>query len=260
MLTLNRTFQFLLLAGISLTSTLVRAEDEKTLWEKTKEKTSQAVDYVQDKSKLAYEKTMALGNESIQKRNSIDYAFLAHYSYLDLVIPGKYGLTFSMNSADRTAQYEIQYLRGSVSVPFVIQDLGSMTEQRLSFLKRNFSSTSNFNWFYGISYNKFDIELGPKYLGSLAPGQNIANYKLMNIETLGFDLGLGHRWYYKNGFTIAVDWAAISQPLALLKREAPYTEASNTSQDNQDNADKALKVISYFPRFSFLKFTLGYSF
>jgi len=239
---------------------IAQAEEDKTIWEKAKEKTSEAADYVQGKSKIAYEKTVELVNESVLKRNVVDYGVLVHYSYLDLIIPSKYGITFSKNSEDRNTQYEIQYLRGSISIPFIVEDLGSMTEQRLSLLKRNFSNTSNFNWFYGISYNKFDISLGVKYLNTLAPGQNVYNYELIDIQTLGLDLGFGHRWYYKNGLTIAVDWAAISQPLALLKKEAPYTEGSNSSNDNKDSVNTALKIISYFPRMSFFKLSLGYSF
>lgn len=68
-------------------------------------------------------------SENRTGRENADYFTLVNYSPLDLLIPSKYGLTFGyIQSPERT--WELEYLRGSFSVPFLVKDLGKMTDSR----------------------------------------------------------------------------------------------------------------------------------
>jgi len=73
--------------------------------------------------------------ETKDRRANSKYVALLNYSPLDCLIPSKIGLTLGLvNGTEQT--WELEYLKGSVSVPFVIEDLGKMTDERISLIGR----------------------------------------------------------------------------------------------------------------------------
>ncbi len=228
--------------------------------ESTKKGLNQSVDYIKNKSKEAQVQIEDKTNESADRRSNYNWGIYGHYAPIDLLIPSKKGVSFHWTTADGFEQYEAQYLKGSLSVPMLITDLGKIQDERISFLKRNFKEQSNFNWYWGISYISFDATIGPDFLNWLIPGNVIPNIDLIDIRSIGIDFGVGHSWYFKTNFSLGIDWFSISQPIYVIKKEAPYLEAQTTSTDEKDKIRKAVDTISYFPRLSFLKISLGYNF
>jgi hypothetical protein len=236
------------------------ASSEKTFFEKSKENTLEALDYVKEKGTELKKQSDAKSAESVtlgQKHNS---GLNVYYSPIDLIVPGKYGLGFVFSSEDKQSQYELQFIRASYSISALSVDFLKLTDQRLSVLKRNFSSTGNFNWFYGMSYISLEGTLGSSLLSQIVPSSDVENSELVNIKTLGFDLGLGHRWYFKNNFSISADWVGVSQPLIILKKEAAYLNTTTTSSSDKNNVKNGIDAATFLPRFFAVKLSLGYNF
>ena len=199
-------------------------------------------------------------NSSLENRKKHNYGLNAIFAPIDVLVYGKYGLSFYKATEEKNTQYELQYLKASYAVSIANIDFAKMTDQRLSFFKRNFSDSGNFNWYYGLSYISFDASFGSNVLNNLVPGSNLSEAELVKIQTIGFDFGLGHRWYFDNNMSLSVDWFGVSQPLAILKKEAPYAEAASTSDTDKSNAKSAVDIITFFPRLQALKLSLGYNF
>lgn len=186
-------------------------------------------------------------------RSTADYFIMGYYSPIDLLIPSKYGLSAGLiTDADRTT--ELEYLRGSISVPFVVEDLGSMKDERFSIVRRHYFGRNSFNFGYGITYFDFTIHLGNKFLDQIQ--QAYPSTDLVEAQSLGFNLSIGNRWTFFRNITIGVDWISWAQPIFVTNKKAAFLDTSASEQDRKD-VDKALDVITYFPRFSFFKLQLG---
>jgi|FLYM01.1.fsa_nt_gi hypothetical protein len=185
------------------------------------------------------------------------YFGMINYSPLDLLIPNKYGLTIGYSN-ERTNTWEVEYLRSSFSAPFMMRDLGRMTDQRISVTRRSYFHFKNFNLSYGVSYFKFDARLGSKYLNSLSGGY-YPNVDLITLESLGAHIGIGHRWMITENFTVGIDWLSWSQPLMLLNRRSDYLDETN-SNDDRNKVNDGINSIAHFPRLTVLKLQLGWTF
>jgi hypothetical protein len=82
------------------------------------------------------------------------------------------------------------------------------------------------------------------------------NADLIDVQTLGLDLGFGHRWYFENNFSFSIDWLGISQPLVTLKKEAAFLSSSSSSQTDVDNVQKSMDLFAVIPRLYTLKVQL----
>lgn len=217
------------------------------------------------------EKTEELGpNDTIQRYGHAtntpahhpdkNYGLFLIYSPIDLLIPGKVGGSFYFSSEDRMNQYEISYLRASLSINQTIGDanVASMTEQKITFLNRHLSNHSGFNWFYGLSYATLESRLGKEYINSLPPGTT-HDPDLLQVDVLALDIGFGNRWYFDSGITLGVDWLGVTQPLATLKKKESFTDQTS-SQSDKDDVEKFINIMTSFPRLYTLKVQLGYSF
>ncbi|MBC7457490.1 MAG: hypothetical protein H7235_04380, partial [Bdellovibrionaceae bacterium] len=196
--------------------------------------------------------------ESAAIRLKKNYGVLVTYSPIDLLIPSKIGGSFYFTSLDKANQYEFQFLTSTLSASGYSVDIASMTEQKFSFMNRNFSQDSNFNFYYGLSYATLEAKLGADYLNSV-PANQRPNTDMLKIHVLALDLGIGNRWYFDNGLNIGVDWIGITQPITSLKKEQHFTDYS-INPDEKDNVDKFLNLATFLPRLYLLKFQLGYSF
>ena len=193
-------------------------------------------------------------NETKERRASNKYLALLSYSAFDLIIPSKIGLSLGyMPDVDRT--WELEYLKGSIAVPFLVEDLGSMNDERISLIKRSYLGTNSFNINYGLTYFRFNLHLGDEILNRLSSGV-YPSVDLVNIETLGFNIGIGNRWSFNKNITVSVDWVSLSQPIYVWKKDSAFlTYASN--ENDRENVDDLIRIVSYFPRFQIFKFQVG---
>ena len=197
----------------------------------------------------------ALSHSRLVRQNS-NYFATGNFAPVDLILPSKFGVTLgTVTNADYT--WELEYLKSSVSVPFLVDDIGEMTDERLSLIRRNYFGTETFNLSYGLSYNKFKVHIGSKYLAYIAT--NIPDADLMEIESLGFNVGIGNRWIFSNRWMVGVDWASWSQPVFTTKYNNKYSDYA-TDEDSKDTVDTVAKLIRWVPRISLLKLQVGYSF
>ncbi len=221
------------------------------------EKAAEAKKAIQETATEIKAETILAQANSLSTREASKAGAFAQLSLFDLIVPGKYG--FSAYKHYNGKQYEAEYLRGTMSVPLIIADIGSITDQRFTLRIRKFSEASNFNWYWGLTYFAFDAKLGSDLLNSLAPGQTIAEVDLARHRSLGLDLGLGHRWHFKNNVALGVDWVSWSQPLTTLKKDIPFLKSSG-SQIAKEKVEKALNIAAYVPRFSIIRLSVGYVF
>lgn len=192
--------------------------------------------------------------EARERREKADYFALANYSPIDLLIPSKYGITLGyIESADKT--WEFEYLRGSISVPFIVEDLGKMTDERFSAIGRSYFGGNSFNFSYGLSYFDFSLHLGDKLLNRVTGG-SYPSIDLVEVQSLGFNLAIGNRWSFNRNVTFGVDWISWAQPVYVTNKKSAFLDYASNQQD-KDDVDKAMKLISYFPRLAFLKLQLG---
>lgn len=189
-------------------------------------------------------------------RESARSFFLVDYSLFDLLVLGKYGATAGyVASASRT--WEVEYLHGSYTAHAIIEDLGNMIDNRVSLTTRSYLGDS-FNVSYGLTYFDFYVGLGEQFLKDLSPAVRPAADHL-EVESLGFNFGVGNRWQLSRKITFGVDWLTWSQPLFLLRKQTGFLDYVTNDLD-RGAIDKAVSTISYFPRFTVLKLQLGVQF
>lgn len=190
-------------------------------------------------------------------RSLSEYYVIGTYSPLDIIIPNKFGVTVGWTqNADKT--WELEYLQASVAAPFIVKDLGKMTDQRISLIGRNYLGSNSFNFNYGLTYFDFQLHLGDRLLNQLTGG-NYPSVDLVQVQSLGFNIGIGNRWQLSKNLTIGIDWITWSQPIYSLNNKSAYLDYA-TNQQDKDDVDTALKLITYFPRLTLLKLQLGYLF
>lgn len=183
------------------------------------------------------------------------------YSPIDLLIPSKFGVTLGIvENPNHT--WELEYLRGTIKIPFLIEDLGEWRDEKISLIRRSYFGTNSFNISYGLTYFRFKLRLGNEVLSRVSGGQIPPGVDFLRVEGLGPNFGIGNRWSFKNGVTLAVDWATWSQPLITTKKDEAYLEYSsgNTDARDRDHIDTAVKLMQFMPRLTFFKFELGYQF
>jgi len=191
-------------------------------------------------------------NLRIQKK----YFIYGTYSPIDLLIPSKYGLTFGLNQ-NQNISWEFEFVKGTFSIPAIIQDLGKMTDTRYSLIRRSYMGNNSFNISYGLTLFSFSIKLGDDLLNRL--NSNYPSVDLLELESLGFNIGVGNRWNFNENFSLSVDWFSWSQPVFVTKDRSKFLDYTSNEGD-RDDVEKAKKYISYFPRLAFLKLQMGYLF
>lgn len=241
-----KAFATLLVFLVGLSAFASEETEEKNLGDKITEGAQKASNAMVD----AYRAT---GEAAYELRNETSATVLLHYSPLDLLLPSKIGATMDWH-ADAETLYEIDYSYSSIKASISSADLSKMSETRISLLKRNFGSGA-FHWFWGFNYNSTEAGINETLMNTAGGGVS----DVLTVQSLGMTVGVGHRWALGKNFSFGVDWFSWAQPLVLLKKEAPFVDAT-TNPDYKDDIDTALKVIGYFPRWAAFKMYLGYSF
>jgi len=226
----------------------------------TSDKVSDKVEDIKDKAADAVKETVQDAQKALSHsrlmRQTYKYYGTLNYAPVDLILPSKFGFTLGyVDTPEKT--WEFEYLKSSVSVPFIIDDLGEMTDERFSVITRDYFGTETFNLSYGLTYYKFKVHLGNKYLASVAP--NIPDVELMRVDSLGFNVGIGNRWIFSNRWIVGLDWISWSQPVFTTRYNDKYAELTNDPNDKNTAAD-VLKLIKWVPRITLLKLQIGYSF
>lgn len=180
-----------------------------------------------------------------------------NYSWLDTWIPSKYGAQFAYNASE-SSTWEIEYLRGSISVPSGFLDIGSITDQRLTVMHRSFGARNSFNFFWGLVYESLEAKLGSDILSNIG-GIDAASVDLLKISTLGISWGMGNRWSIHRNLTFGIDWLAINVPLTTLESETDILKYSTDPDDREDIQD-VVDAVEKIPTISILKLQLAYTF
>lgn len=217
-------------------------------------KIADAIETTQEAVTEARQKISDYLGDSQKRRGNANYFALLSYSPFDLLIPSKKGLTLGLiSSTDKT--WEFEYLNGNVSVPFIIEDLGKMSDTRYSLIARSYFGSNSFNISYGVTYFDFSLHLGDKLLNGLTGGA-YPSVDLVEIESLGLNVAVGNRWSFEKNITFGVDWISLAQPLYTLKKNSAFLDYSSNQQD-KDDVSKAMDLISLFPRIVLFKVQLG---
>ncbi|MES2803239.1 MAG: hypothetical protein V4654_12150 [Bdellovibrionota bacterium] len=231
---------------------MAQAEDNapaETTEPTTKEKVTEAVQSRVDQVQKALSHSRSI-------RQNSDYFLTLNYAPIDLILPSKIGLTAGLvRDADIT--WEFEYLKSSVSVPFIIEDLGEMTDERFSVIRRDYFGTETFNLSYGLSYYKFILHIGNKYLSSVV--SSAPDVDLIRVESLGFNVGIGNRWIFSNRWMVGVDWLSWSQPVFTTRNNNKYADLAS-NEDDKETSKTLVKLVSWVPRLTLLKVQVGYSF
>lgn len=229
----------------------------KSTWEKAKETATEVGQDIKEGTEKAAEKVEQTLSEARENRGSRGFVITGNYSYVDLIIPSKYGVTVGYVK-DASDTFELDYMRGSISTGWLGVDIGSITEQRLALLWRSYNQRNTFNFQMGVHYNQFRVHIGDELLRRVT-GNPAVDITVMEFQTLGVSWGLGNRWTTKGGFVWGFDWLQLHIPVTTLKEKTPYTEYA-TNQEDKDDAETASKIIRNFPRIVALKIQLGASF
>lgn len=232
-------------------------QKQETILEKVEEKAESAANSTVEATEQAVEDIKESAEKTRALRETNKYFGYINYSPFDLLIPSKLGVTAGYNQNANTT-WEIEYLKGSVNGPYILKDLGKMSDERISLIRRSYFNNNSFNVSYGISYFDFNIRLGNDYLNRLGGG-NFSSIDVLEIQALGFNLGIGNRWTFAKNLTFGVDWISWSQPVFTLSRTSKFLDVA-TNQSDRENVDDALRWIGNFPRFTLLKLQLGATF
>lgn len=182
---------------------------------------------------------------------------LVTYSPIDLLIPSKLGVTLGyIRSPDST--WELEYVRGSVSAPFFFSDIGSITDQRISLLKRSYMGTNSFYLSFGASYMDFSAKLGSEYVSTATNG-SIPEIDILQMRNLGVQFSVGNQWSFHKNFVVGIDWIGIYQPVFQLDRKDVFVDNTTDPALREDVKD-IINALSWIPRLTFLKLQIGATF
>lgn len=225
------------------------SEDDSAASKNAADKIAEGANKVSDAVADAYH---ASNDMAFNSRKIHNASLLLSYSPLELLLPSKIGATAAWH-ADGNTLYELDYSYSSIKASIESANLSEMNETRISLLKRNFSSGA-FHWFWGAHYNSTRASINPTLMNTAGGISDV-----ITVQTLGLTFGFGHRWVFTERLSFGVDWFSWAQPFVILKKEAPFIDAT-TSEEYRDDVDTALKVIGYIPRWAAFKMYLGYSF
>lgn len=181
---------------------------------------------------------------------------LFNYSYLDLLVPGKWGGTLGAKQ-NLKHSWELEYLKGSISTPWIMDDIGSVTDQRTSLIRRSQIWFDSFNVGYGISYFDFNVHLGSELLDSVSGSESSSD--IVKARALGTYFSIGNRWEFGGRGIVSIDWFGWSQPWIRLEERTKFFDRAE-EEDDRSTAQDALSVVYRFPRFTLLKLQLGLRF
>lgn len=232
-----------------LTPEQIRFQQE-IRWEQMKKNS------LKDGKKGPFDKSVQTKFTSNFLREKKKHGVLFNYSYLDLWIPSKWGFSYAY-AYNKSQTFELEFLQGGISSPIIIDDLGSITDQRFTLGYRSYDNNNSFHAIYGIYYSKIKASLGPAFLATVSGDSSAFN--VVDIQNLGLTYGLGNRWQLENNLTYGIDWFVINLPILNLKKDSPFVDQTQ-SQSKKDDVENAIKFFNKIPTITLLKLSIGLSF
>lgn len=183
------------------------------------------------------------------------FSALANGAILGLAIPSKYGVAAAWRTSRRW-EFEAGYFTGSYELSNSFINVGGLRETVLSLDARLYAWRS-LNFIFGLSRQSYQAKLGNDILGrTIGPG---ASLDLIEVQTLGLQLGFGNRWSIYDHFIFGVDWLVLNFPFRSLKSDAPVLDFVNDANDRARIQD-AVTILRYLPTGAACKLALGYQF
>lgn len=195
---------------------------------------------------------------SAHRRVDSNWSLIANYSLIDSWLPSKWGGSVSYYDENGRASWEVEYLRGSFSVGTFIADLGSMTEEKWSVLRRFYGDRRSFHYALGLTYHELGVHLGDELFAS-ASGYSALNADFARQKTLAFTAGLGQRWIFSHGISLQVDWISLSLPFTTLESHLPFL-GTNAAEQKKSKVRKAFDFFEKIPTFALFRIGAGWSF
>lgn len=186
-------------------------------------------------------------------RSHSRYLASVNYSAVDMPFPGKLGVSLGL-IASPTQTWELEYMKGGLSVPGGFRNLASIDDTRLGLIGRRYYGKS-FYLSYGASYFNFSANLGDNLLNNVSSG-TYPNIDMMTVQGLGLNVGIGNNWVFRKNITLGVDWFSWAQPLVITKKSSEYLKYASNSSDKAFT-ENTMKIVGYLPRFALLNIHLG---
>lgn len=178
------------------------------------------------------------------------------FSYIDLLVPGKIGFSVGKKDQEHDA-WELEYLSGSISDPLIMKDIGSVTDQRISFIRKKQVWFKSFYLAYGLSYFRLSVNLDEDIANAVDP--DAPSGDVVDAQALGSHLSIGNMWNIgKHGYC-GVDWIGWAQPWIRLREESSAVDYL-VDEDDREKVHDALAVVYKVPRLWVLKIQAGYRF
>ena len=189
-----------------------------------------------------------------QRRHDHPFALVGQASFIGLAVPTKFGLGYTYRMSPHWA-IEPSFFNGSYSISSHWLDIGSFNES-LWMLNFRLYVFHSFSFVFGLTRQNYVAHIGNSILSSAGLYQQGAD--LINVTTMGIQLGVGNRWVYRR-LVFGVDWLTLNIPFHTIEDDAPALNLINNSTVLSD-LDGAVKIMRYLPTGSLLKFALGFSF
>jgi hypothetical protein len=169
------------------------------------------------------------------------------YSPWDMWLPGKIGAVASYGDNSRT--FELAWQKASYGLNLIVDDIGSISDQRIHLTTRSFTWDNSFNFQYGLSYNSFVVNLGKSFVAA----------DVLEMKTVATVWGVGNRWELENGFTFGADWLKIFVPIYTLEKKDSALDGA-ISKSDKDDLDELINIISKVPTLTLIHLEVGYRF
>jgi hypothetical protein len=191
------------------------------------------------------------------KRADKKWILAANYALIDAFFSANRGFSagYALSPANTL---EFDYAWGSNDLDWIDEKQGQASTQRYMLLWRSYGQRGSFNLQYGLSLNKYKVNLSDQALMSV-PAHLRNEASTMDIETLNLGFGLGNRWQTQSGLVFSFDWLQTHLPIHTLKKRATYADATISGID-RDDANKITRSMTKLPRFVILKIELGITF
>ena len=192
-------------------------------------------------------------------------AFRLQYAPIDLLLPSKWGAALQGEFAGESI--ELDYSSATVKAPWVLKDLGSMSESRIQLttvrpIGRAATALYGWNFQWGLTYNIFKIKLGDSLLSRLSGGL-YPNVDVVDLQTLGLVGAVGYRRLFgsveKAHWGWGIDLFSWSQPLITMRSSSPFLD-SVTNTDDREAVEQAMRLIRLFPRWTLGRVSVTYRF
>jgi hypothetical protein len=214
-----------------------------------------------DNSKEAIQKKEAIKDETettVQVRSSKQLRYTKpvgagiSWAPVSMWMPSKIGGSVSYNFSDKRTIVG-QFESASIKVPTFKIDLGGIRESKYGVVLKSFGDSNSFYLSYGLLRYSFNASLNL----SLFP-VSVPIAPVFDINSFGFQFGMGNQWSWENGLSLGIDWFSIYFHSFGKSKNTEIFGYMN--QNDRDNANALVDAIYNIPLIEVLKIQLMYGF